>query len=64
MMDVIINQMEGTISQYMHISNHYDGHYKYLTILSTTCTPVKLEKKKKTTCYNRKPHKKLFQQYQ
>ena len=30
---MLINQMEGTLSQYICMSSHHDVHFKYLKIL-------------------------------
>lgn len=43
-MDVLINSVEGTLSQCVGMSNYYIVHYKYLTILFVSYTSIKLEK--------------------
>ena len=37
--------MGGILSQYTHISNHHDMHFKYLTILFVNYTAIELGKK-------------------
>ena len=33
MINVSVNQKGGILIQCIHITNHHDGHFKYLTIL-------------------------------
>ena len=42
MISVLINMMGGTFSQYSHVSNHHDIHFKYLTTLFVNYTSIKL----------------------
>lgn len=41
-MDVLINPMVGILLQCIHMLNHHDVHYKYLTILFANYTLTKL----------------------
>ena len=42
-MDVLINSIVGNFSQYMHLSNNYIVHFKYITILFVNYTSGKLK---------------------
>ena len=41
---MLINPMEGTLSQYIQISNHHAVYFTYLPILFIHDTSIKLEK--------------------
>ena len=45
-MDVLINSIVGIISQYLCISNHPIGYFKYITLLFVNYTSRKLKEKK------------------
>ena len=42
-MDMFINQTGGILSQYIHVSDYRDVHFKYLTILYVNYNSMKLK---------------------